>query len=249
LKPLLSENFVIEIYFFSFCFISLCILFLAVQSGEASKSTTSTSEVEKEKYSQNTAETEQLTKSVHKPTCSDVPMETRQSPEVPTASTLSLPQTAASVHYVKTDSQSPKAVKTKDLAPLDHQTVDFNKPLPHHHSVAYPTVLVTPQQDSGEDEAKTESPEPHAIITMPETTTEHDIKPEKTMSHSAHHESTSVHQFKAMLSDNASMGTEIVESSSTEQLLFGSVSPAPLRQGKRIEDVKTIKRQPKGGWI
>lgn len=220
-----------------------------MQSGEASKSTTSTSEVEKEKYSQNTAETEQLTKSVRKPDCSDVAMETTQSLEIPAASSLSLLQTTAYVHHVKTDSQSPKAVKTKALAPLDDQTVDFDKPLPHHHSVAYPTVLVTPQQNSGEDEAKTESPEPHAIITMPETTTDHDIKPEKTMSHSAHHESTSVHQFKAMLSDNASMGTEMVESSSTEQLVFGSVSPAPLRPGKKLEGVKTFKQQPKGGWI
>lgn len=220
-----------------------------MQSGETSKSTASTSEVEKDMYSQNTAETEQLTKSISKPTCSDVAMESRQSHEAPTASTLSLPQAAASVHYVKTDSQSPKAVKTKALEPLDDQTVDFKKPLSHHHSVAYPTVLVTPQQISGEDEAKTKSPEPHAIITMPETTTDHDIKPEKTMSHSAHHESTSVQQFKAMLSDSASMGTEMVESSSTEQLVFGSISPAPLRPGKRIEDVKTIKRQPKEGWI
>jgi hypothetical protein len=220
-----------------------------VQSSKASKSTTSTSEEEKEKYSQNTAETGQLTKSISEPTCSDVAMETRQSHEVPTASTLSLPQTAASVHYVKIDSQSPKAVKTEALAPLYDQTVDFKKPPSHHHSIAYPTVLVTPQQDSGEDEAKTKSPEPHTIITMPETTTDNDNKSEKTVSHSAHHESTSVHQFKAMLSDNASMGTEMVESSSTEQLVCDSSSPAPLRPGKRIEDVKTIKRQPKGGWI
>ena len=220
-----------------------------MQSSEDSKSTTSTSEVEKEKYSQNTAETEQLTKSVSRPTCSDVAMETGQSHEVPTASTISLPQTAASVHYVKTDSQSPKAVKPKALAPLDDQTVDFKKPLSHHHSIAYPTVLVTPEQNTGEDEAKTKSPEPHTVITMPETTTDSDIKPEKTMSHSAHQESTSLHQFKAMLSDNASMGTEMVESSSTEQLVCDSISPAPLRPGKRTEDVKTIKRQPKEGWI
>ena len=219
-----------------------------MQSSEASKSTTSTSEVEKERYSQNTAETEHLTKSISKPTCSDVAMETRQSHEVPTTSTLSLPQTAASVHYVKTDSQSPKAVTTKALA-LDDQTVDFKKPLSPHHSVARPTELVTPQQNSGEDEAKTQPPEPHTIITMPETTTDSDIKPEETMSHSAHHESTSLQQFKAMLSENASMGTEMVESSSTEQLVCGSISPAPLRPGKRTEDVKTIQRQPKGGWI
>jgi hypothetical protein len=218
-----------------------------VQSSEASKSTTSTSEAETEKYSQNTAETEQLTKSISKPTCSDFAKETRH--EVPTASTLSLPQTAASIHYVKTDSQSPTAVKTKALAPLDDQTVDFKKPLSHHHSVAHPKVLDTPQQNSGEDEAKTKSLEPHTIITMPETTTDNDIKPEKTMSHSAHHESTSLHQFKAMLSDNASMGTEMVESSSTEQLVCDSTSPAPLRPGKKTEDVKTIKRQPKEGWI
>jgi hypothetical protein len=230
-------------------FINIRILFLDLQSSEASKSTTSTSEVEKEKFSQNTAETEQLTKSVSKPTYSDVAMETRQSHEVPTASNLSLPQTAASVHYVKTDSQSPKAAKTKALAPLDYQTVDFKKPLSHDHSTPYPTVLVTPQQKSGEDEAKTKSPEFHTIITMPETTTDNGIKPEKTVSHSAHHESTSLHQFKAMLSDNASMGTEMVESSSTEQLVCGSSSPAPLRPGKRTEDVKIIKRQPKGGWI
>lgn len=220
-----------------------------MQSSEASKSTTSTSEVEKEKYSQNTAETEHLTKSISKPACSDAAMEITQSHEVPTASTLSLPQIAASVHYVKTDSQSPKAVKTKALAPLDDQTVDFKKPLSHHHSIAHPTVLVTPQQNSAEDETKTQSPEPHTIITMPETTTDSDIKPEKTVSHSTHHESTSLHQFKAMFSDNASMGTEMVESSSTEQLVCGSISPAPLRPGKRTEDIKIIKRQPKGGWI
>lgn len=218
-----------------------------MQSSEASKPTTSTSEVEKEKCSQNTAEREQLTKSISKPTCSDVAMETRQSHEVPTASTPSLPQTAASVHCVKTDSQSPNAVKTKTLVPSDDQTLDFKTPISHHHSTAYPTVLVTPQQHSGEDEAKTKSPEPHTIITMPETTTDNDIKPEKTMSHSACHES--LDQFKAMLSDNASMGTEMVESSSTEQLVGGNISPAPLRPGKRIEDIKTIKRQPKGGWI
>jgi phosphotransacetylase len=167
-------------------------------------------------------------------------VETRQSHEAPTASTDSLPQTAASIHYVKTDSQSPKAV-----APMGDQTVVFNKSL----SIAYPTVLVSPQQDSDEAEAKTKSPEPHTIITIPETTTDKDIKPEGTMSHSAHHESTSLHQFKAMLCDIASMGTEMVESSSTEQLVCGSISPAPLRPGKRVEDVKTIKRQPKEGWI
>jgi phosphotransacetylase len=171
-------------------------------------------------------------------------METRQSHEVPTASTDSLPQSAASIHYLKTDSQSPKAV-----APMGDQTVDFKNLLSHHHSIAYPTVLVSPQQDSDEAEAKTKSPEPHTIITIPETTTDKDIKPEETMSHSAHHESTSLHQFKAMLCDIASMGTEMVESSSTEQLVCGSISPAPLRPGKRVEDVKTIKRQPKEGWI
>ena len=221
-----------------------------MQSTEASKPTTSTSAAEKEKCSQNTAEkTEQLTKSISKPICSDVAMETRQSHEVPTESTLSLPQTVASVDYVKTDSQSPKAVKSKALAPMDDKTIDIKKPLSHHHSVQYPTVIVTPQQSSGEDEAKTKPPEPQTIITMTETTTDDDIKPEKTTSHSAHHDSTSVHQFKAMLSDTASMGTEMVASSSTEQLVCGSISPPPLRPGKRIEDVKTIKRQPKGGWI
>jgi hypothetical protein len=221
-----------------------------VQSHESSKSTTSTSAVEHEKSSQNTAETtEQLTESISKPTCSEAEMETGQSHEVPKASTDSLSQTAASVHYVKTDSQSPKAVKTNAQAPMNDQIVDFKNPLSHQHSVPYPTVLVAPQQDSGEVEAKTKSPEPHTIITMPETTTDSDTKPEGTMSHSAHHESTSLHQYKAMLCDIASMGTEMVESSSTEQLVCGSISPASLRSGKRIEDVKTIKRQPKEGWI
>lgn len=222
----------------------------AVPSREASESTTLTSAVEKEKHSQNTAEkTEQLTKSTSNSTCSDVAMETRQSHEVSTPSTLSLPQTAASVHYVKTDSQSPNDVRSKALAPMGAQTVDFKKPPSDHHSSAYPTVLVPQQQNSGEDEAKTASPEPQTIITMAETTTDNDIKPERTMSHSTHHESTSLYQFNVMLSDNASMEAEMVESSSTEKLVCGNISPAPLRPVKRIEDVKTLKRQPKGGWI
>jgi hypothetical protein len=221
-----------------------------VQSREASESTALTSAIEKEKHSQNTAEkTEELTKSTSVPTSSGVAMESRQSHEVSRESTLSLPQSAASVHYVKTDNQTPKTVKSTFLAHMTDQTVDFKKPPSDHHSRAYPTVLVPQQQNSGEDEAKTASPEPQTIITIAETTADNAIKPERTMSHSTCHESTSLQQFNIMFSDNTSMETEMVESSSTEKLVCSSISPAPLRAVRRNEDVKTIKRQPKGGWI
>jgi hypothetical protein len=221
-----------------------------VQSQEASESTTLTSAVKNEKFSQNTAEkTEGFTESTSKPRCSNAEMESTQSHEVTTAGTLSLPQTEASIHYVKTDSWSPKAVTSTALTPTDDQTIDFKEPPADHHSIAYSTVLVPQQQDSGIDEAQSKPPEPQIIINVTETVTDDDIKPETTTSHSTHHESTSLHQFKVMLSENVSMETEMVESSSTEQLVCGDISPEPLRAVKRIEDVKTIKRQPKGGWI
>lgn len=56
-------------------------------------------------------------------------------------------------------------------------------------------------------------------------------------------------KFELSLATNSSNETDGVTSSSSTEKLIGAESPQALRPIKKIEDVNTIKRQPKGGWL
>nr|AGG86915.1 putative TRPL channel protein [Periplaneta americana] len=115
----------------------------------------------------------------------------------------------------------------------------------------YP-VIPPPQPKASSSEVKEKQSEPQTVTTMPVD----DPKPEKAKPETSK-QSPTVPKFEMTLSKsensnnvNVSMEPEMVASSSTEQLLGAATSsPAPLRPIKRIDDVNTIKRQPKGGWL
>jgi hypothetical protein len=158
---------------------------------------------------------------------------------------------------------APRVVKRKALTPIGGQTVDAEKPPVDQHqgkdsSTACPIILPPQQLKAGASEVKSKSSAPDIVITMLVPNAEDDTRPETATpdaTHSQHQESTALPHFEVMLSKsknstnaNVSMDHEIVASSSTEQLI-ATASPEPLRPVRRIEDVKTIKRQPKGGWL
>lgn len=145
------------------------------------------------------------------------------------------------------------------MAPGGGQTVGSEKPQEDNVTTASATTVL-PQQHKADDdisEAKGKPLQFQVIVTKPEPTTEDDVKPETRASQSQLEESGSLPQFEDMLRNsensnnaNVSMEPEMIDSSSTEQLISATAdSPAPLRPVQRIEDVKTIKRQPKGGWL
>jgi hypothetical protein len=230
-------------------------LFLAVQSKQVSQCTAPASEV---KNSQKPAEKkEPPTKPVRMPTSTGAATENSQAQKTPESNNDSLAQTAASTDSAKTNSQSAEVIKCKATTPVSgKETVDSKGPSADQHngkdsSAAYPEIVPHQLQKSGISEATNKSQEPPNIIIMSSPAIEDEIKPETT-SQSEHRESTSVLQFEAMLSScqNSTNATDSMEpTSSTEQLLSTAASPAPLRPAKRIADVNTIKRQPKGGWL
>lgn len=215
--------------------------------------------LENAKSIQQVAEKKELpTKSASQPTCSGVTAETRQTEMEPSANNISSTQTTASDDSVNADSQSHEGVEDKAVAPAGGQTVDSEKPQADNATTASATAVL-PQQQKANDisEAKENPSQFKVIITMPAPTTEGDVKPETRASKSQPEESGSLPQFEDMLRNsenssnaNVSMEPEIIGSSSTEQLISAtSDSPVPLRPAQRTEEVKTIKRQQKGGWL
>lgn len=210
--------------------------------------------LENAKSIEQVAEKEELpTKSASKPTCSGVTAEARQTEMAPSANNISSTQTTASDGSANADSQSQESDKDKAVTPAGGQTVDSEKPQTDN------ATTVLPQQQKANDisEAKEKPSQFKVIITMPAPTTEDDIKPETRASKSQLEESKSFPQFEDMLRNsenssnvNLSMEPEMIGSSSTEQLISATTdSPVPLSPVQRTEDVKTIKRQPKGGWL
>jgi hypothetical protein len=215
--------------------------------------------LENAKNSQQVAEKkESPTKSASKPTCSGVTAEASQTEMAPSANNISSTQTTASDDTENADRQSHKDVKDKAVVPEAGQTVGSEKPQADNATTAS-AVTVSPQQHKADDisEAKDKPLQFQVIITEPVPTTEDDVKPETIASQSQVGKSGSLPQFEDMLrnsenssNDNVSMEPEMIDSSSTEQLISTTAdSPPPLMPVQRIEDVKTIKRQPKGGWL
>jgi hypothetical protein len=217
-------------------------LFLAVQGKQASRSTTPTSTLKNAKSIQQV--TGQPTESASEPTCSGVTTEATQTQMAPSANNVSSTADSANI-----DGQCYKGVMDTALAPVVGQTVDTEKP-PADSATVYPTIML-PQQQKADDisEAKGTPSQSQVIITILAPTTEDDVKPETAASQSQHDESVSLPQFEDTLrisenSTNANMSTEpeMIGSSSTEQLISAA-------SAQRIEEVRTIKRQPKGGWL
>lgn len=171
----------------------------------------------------------------------------------PSANNISSTQTIASDDSANADSQSHEDDKDKSVTPEGGQTADSEKPQADN------ATTVLPQQRKAKDisEAKEEPSQFKVRITTPALTTEDDFKPETRATKSEVEESESLPQFEDMLRNsenssnaNVSMEPEMIGSSSTEQLISATTeSPVPLRPVQRTADVKTIKRQQKGGWL
>ncbi|PNF21591.1 hypothetical protein B7P43_G12724 [Cryptotermes secundus] len=221
----------------------------AVQSKQVSCSTTPDLTLENAKSIQQVAEKQELpTKSASKPSCG-VTAEARQTEMAPSANNISSTQTTASDDSANVDNQSHEDDKDKSVTPEGGQTGDPEKPQTDN------ATTVPPQQQKANDisEAKEKPSQFKVRITTPAPTTEDDFKPETRTSKSQLEESESHPQFEDMLRNsenssnaNVSMEPEMIGSSSREQLISATTdSPVPLRTA----DVKTIKRQQKGGWL
>lgn len=165
----------------------------------------------------------------------------------------------------RSDGESPpKVIKRKAPVPADGQADDASKPpagqKENSSSQQYP-VIPPPQQQSKPEsgDAKPKPQDNQTVIDITGPSVNEGTKPAAQMpapSQTPCKQRPTIPSFEVTLSEsensnnvNVSIEPEMVASSSTEQLITRTSSPAPLRPVKRIEDVNTIKRQPKGGWL
>jgi hypothetical protein len=226
-----------------------------VQSKQASQCPTPTSEVNENQ--KNVEKKEPSTKPPRMTTSSTT--ETSEAQKTPESNNKSPIQIAASA---KTETQSSEVVKCKDPAPVSGKSVDSespsadqhdgkDSPTADQHDGKYSPTAYLQEQKTGISEVKDTSPDPLVIGTTTSPTIEVNIETEPA-NQSEHVKSTSVPQFEAMLSscqNSTNASISMVPCSSTERLTSSTASPEPLRPARRIEGIKAIKRQPKGGWL
>lgn len=215
-----------------------------MQSKQASQCPTPTSAVNENQ--KNVEKKEPSTKPSRMTTSSTT--ETSQAQKTPESNNKSPIQIAASA---KTETQSSEVVKCKDPAPVSGKSVDSESPSADQHDGKDSPTAYLQEQKTGISEAKDTSPDPLVVGTTSSPTIEVNIETEPA-NQSEHVKSASVPQFEAMLSscqNSTNASISMVPCSSTEQLTSSTASPEPLRPARRIEGIKTIKRQPKGGWL
>ena len=227
-------------------------LFLAVQSS-ASKSTTPSSTLKTVKAEQKVPDTKQSApaKSENKKQQKPPTPDNKQSEE---PKKLTKADPSPLIPPKRPDGESPpKVIKRKAPVPVADDT---SKQQEKSVSQQPPEKLLSQQPKSGTGETKPKPPENQTVIDMPGSSAVIDMpgpSEDVTPSPKEH----SIPSFEVTLSNsensnniNMSIEPELIASSSTEQLITSNTSsPAPLRPVRRIEDVNTIKRQPKGGWL